>query len=82
MFHPDYVYRPMPEEQRKRLSEAHRRRLGNLEGHRCVYGVQVPETIWREVQKRAARIAGHGKASKADMRFFVRILIVMVEEGR
>lgn len=77
-----YIYRPMPEAQRQKLSDAHHARLGIPLGFRRLYGVLVPDQHFEEVRKRAHSLSAHGKASKDDMRFFTRIILVMVEEGR
>lgn len=51
IFDPAYVYVPMSEERRAKLREAHRKRLGNKEGHHQLYGVQVPDNIFPDVKK-------------------------------
>lgn len=82
MMDPGYVYRPMSPEQRQKLSDAHRARLGIPLGFHRLYGVLVPDGLFPEVSKRAQSLRAHGKASMDDMRFFTRIILVMVEEGR
>lgn len=57
MGHPNYVYRPLSEEGRAKLREAHRKRLGNRKGYYCVYGVQVPEQFKERIRSYAAIVS-------------------------
>jgi hypothetical protein len=43
MGHPDYVYRPLSQEQRNNMRAAARRRLGIPDGYRRVFGALVDE---------------------------------------
>jgi hypothetical protein len=43
MGHPDYVYRPLSQEQRDNMRAAARRRLGIPDGYRRVFGALVDE---------------------------------------
>lgn len=78
---PAFIYSPMTLGQRKRLSDAHHKRLGIPLGHRRLYGIDVPDAIYPEVSKRVHRVR-RLKTALQDMRFFVRMIVVMVEEGR
>ena len=48
---PDFVYKPMSEERRAKLREAHRKRLKNKRGHHQLHGVQVPDKILADVKQ-------------------------------
>jgi hypothetical protein len=58
MAHPDYVYRPVSDEKKARMSAAHKARLGiPAECHR-VYGVLVPNERADRMRAYALIIAG------------------------
>lgn len=59
MDHPLYVYTPRSPEVKRRLSMAHRRRLGIPDGHRQVCGVHVPDDKVEPLGRYARWVAAH-----------------------
>ena len=71
---PRYVYRPWPEERRKAMSEAARRRSGAPPGHRMLYGVVVEDWLYDHIAPliRRARANGHPLSA---IRYAIKMLI-------
>jgi hypothetical protein len=82
---PLYIYRPWPEERRARAREASLRRLGTPPGHRIIYGVPVPETLYDEVRDVAVRFRHRQKDVCEPLwkvRALILILMAVLKEGR
>lgn len=75
---PDYVYRPWPEERRKKASAAAIARSGAKPGHRLLYRVQVPIQYWPLIKYVAQRYRNMEGPTLKETRAFIKKLLELL----